>query len=299
MGSLCSKVCSKSNIQFAQQVDIEFEPQIQNYTSKVDKDFSKLEDKYNLLKDVRINVYMNLLSKFSLENATISENPLPTEKVTYNKNDAFFKVPMPSDEFQSFIENKLFKLTELYTVIGNEETKGSIFQDWFIEMHRSLFKKLQQNDKEKSLPEDSDRVKKFHLIAFGILYASGKNYEKIRLWFDLFQEEGKLKTSSELLDFLLSLFLISSYCILFARNKIGNKVDEIEPLEKDRMKEILDQCELKDSMNLVGVTEKLIFNNSIELTYDQFKMKFNKENNSLGFLISPKGIRNMLEKNNV
>ena len=94
--------------------------------------------------------------------------------------------------------------------------------------------------------------------------------------FNLFQENGKIKPSDELKEFLLAMFLTSSYCILYARNKLGVNNPDVPALEKSVMKKILDTCELKDSMNLSELTMKEIFNGQSELSYEAFKSLFNQ-----------------------
>ena len=65
------------------------------------------------------------------------------------------------------------------------------------------------------------------------------------------------------------------------------------------MKNILDTCELKDSVHLVDVAIQKMFGHTSELSYDSFKYLFNKDKDSLGWLISVKGIRHAIEENNV
>ena len=293
MGILCCKKASKSS----NAIDTEKDISVPSYTSKNDKDFLKLETTYNLLRDININDYMYSLSHFSLETATQSDNYSPNPE-TYSKNDPFFNEPISSDLFQSFIENKMFKHPNLYTKVGNNEVLASICKDCLLEIYRSLRMKLQQSDELDGLQKEDERIKKYHLIALGILYCSGRNVSKVRLIHDLFKENNNFTNSKELKDFLLALFLIPSYCTLSARNKIGKMNKEIGELGNEKMKLILDTCELKDSKNLVQVTEKKIFENS-NLNIENFKRLFSDKENGIGYLLTCKGIRNTLEKNNV
>lgn len=101
-------------------------------------------------------------------------------------------------------------------------------------------------------------------------------------------------------EFLLALFLVASYCSIAARNKLG-KYDAIGQISKEDLKQLLNAAELKDCQNLVGVANKLIFGEDLSgsLTYEQFKEKFKGSDNSISFLLSPSGVRSLLEKNNV
>ena len=120
--------------------------------------------------------------------------------------------------------------------------------------------------------------------------------------YNLFQQEDALKSSQLFSDFLLSLFIIASYGMASARNKL-KKFNEIGELETDKLKELLDSSELKDCQNLVEVANKLIFGEDLSksLNYQDFKMRFADENKdtSLSFMLSPSGVRYMLQQHNV
>ena len=107
--------------------------------------------------------------------------------------------------------------------------------------------------------------------------------------------------SDELSDFLLSLFLIPSYCMLFARGKVGNKIPGLGEFTKATAKEYIDFSELKDCENLVNITNERIFGENDTISYGVFKGKFVDEDNSknISYIFSPKGIRYMLKENNV
>ena len=87
---------------------------------------------------------------------------------------------------------------------------------------------------------------------------------------------------------------------------VGNKLsdfDEIGPIEKSDLKKLADSSELKDSQHLVEVTNKLIFGDDLSqsLNYEAFKAKFGGDNKdtSLGFMLSPPGVRYMQLLHNV
>lgn len=162
-----------------------------------------------------------------------------------------------------------------------------------IQIVKALGLKLQQKDKEKGLEKKEDRVTKLHLLGLGLLYCSGSNVSKIKVIYDIFKDGETLVSS----DFLLSIFLIPSYCILSSRNKL--KYKELGEFSKDTMKKILDASEIKDSLNLVDVTNKTLFGpENTGIVYDKFKGLFGLDE-GVGYLISPKGVRQALLKHNV
>lgn len=294
MGILC---CKKNKVALSEVIETEKEISIPSYSSPHDKQFSKLESQFNVLKDISFSHYAKSLSNFTLATATVTDDYSKITE-TYSKSDPFLKEPVSADLFQSFIENKIFKHPQLYATVGNNETLASVFKEAFLEIHKSLGKKLQQADKEKGGMANENRVTKTHLMALGILYCGGSNVSKAKFIFDIFKDNNVLQCTDDFKDFLLSLFLIPAYCMLYARNKLANRA-EIGEFPKETMKQILDSCELKDSMNLVEVTVNRIFGqDSAGIGYEKFKDMFTL-NDGIGYLLSPKGVRQTLLKNNV
>ena len=114
--------------------------------------------------------------------------------------------------------------------------------------------KLSQDAKAKG-NESADKnsiVKKGDALAYGILYCGGPNFAKVKALFNIFSENKELKSNEKFSNFLLSLFIIPSYGMANARNKLS-KFDEIGAVDKEKFKEILDSSELKDCQNLVVV----------------------------------------------
>ena len=61
------------------------------------------------------------------------------------------------------------------------------------------------------------------------------------------------------------------------------------------MCQLIQTCQARDAVNLVKVTINKFFTKTKELTYETFVSMFNKEEDSLGWTISTKGIRSALE----
>ncbi len=302
MGGLCSK-CIKSKkknyVRSSSETEEEKEIILYSYKSKPDKEYQKLETQYNLLRDIDFQDYMYSLVEFDMSNATLKDD-YSKANATYNYKDSFFKEPLSVDYFQSFLENKIIKHPALYIKTGNDENLKAKFEDMFLYIYKSLQSKLIQFDKEKGVTDNTEsRLKKGHCMVIGLLFCSGANISKIRFIFDLFKEDNILKESEELKEFLLSMYLTASYCVLFSRNKLGINNSDIPALEKEVMFDLLKTSEAKDSVNLVKVTINKLFGKTNELTYEAYVAMFSREKESMGWLISTKGIRSALEENNV
>ena len=171
-------------------------------------------------------------------------------------------------------------------------------------MHKGLAKKLFQNENQNENAEvnENNIIKKRDIICFGLLYCGGKKMKKVKLLFNLFKENDVIKSNEKFSKFLLSLFLLASYCILDAKILLSKNNEEIGILKKDDFKKLIDCAQLKDSQNLVKITNKLMFGEDLSksFSFGEFKNLFTlNKNESLGYLISPSGIRYMLQENNV
>ena len=81
------------------------------------------------------------------------------------------------------------------------------------------------------------------------------------------------------LTVLLALFLTAAYTMIPVRNKLSD-YDEIGAIDLNELIKLADTAELKDSLHLVEVTNKLIFGEDLSQTldYSGFKSKFDDDN---------------------
>jgi hypothetical protein len=294
MGKLCNK---RKKLALNDDIDVETEIKIKKYKSSFDKEFSKLESIYNYLTFITFKDFVFVLNKFSLENAVNEED--------YNNKELNFdKILIDNisiDEFQSFIENKIFK--HPVVIYKLNEISNTICKDNLLEIYKSLNKKLIQFDKENNNNNNNNnnRIKKYNILAFGVLFCSGTNISKIKNIFEIFKNKttnNLEKNSNEFNDFILTLCLIPAYCTIYSRNKLNESYNnELGDFDTELLKKILDASELKDSVNLCKIVCEKIFENE-NVNYEKWENLFVDEN-GIGFILSPKGIRNMLEKNNV
>ena len=101
-----------------------------------------------------------------------------------------------------------------------------------------------------------------------------------------------------LLLYLLSSFIISSYCVVSARKKIATSYPNIfSKLSNENIINMVQVSELKDSQNLVNVFNNSFFNKEV-FTWEEYRNKF-EDKNGFQWILSPRGIRAKLEQNNV
>ena len=271
----------------------EKEIDFKDYSSPNDEPLNIIEGKQNFFNFVQLIEYINLLDQFSIQSSTVSSEG--TVRTKFSSKDEFLKQEISSEEFQSFIENKIFTLEDLYEITGNNQVAASIFKQICIEIYKALELKLKQHYNNES----PIVIRKRNLLPIGILFCSSNNIEKIKFIFDIFKnEKDEICKSEELDDYLLSLFLTGSYCLISARNKIGGNYNEVGKLPKEDLVKLVNCAELKDCENLVNT-----FNNDFFVkeayTWEDFKGKFEDLENGFGWIFSSKGIRRKLEENNV
>jgi hypothetical protein len=293
MGNCCQKrTYQKINYLAPEEREIE----IKDFDSPNDKNLEILESKFNFFNFVQLVEYVNLLDQFNIQTSTIiTDEPMRTN---FSSKDEFLKQTMSIEEFQSFIENKIFDLEGLFEIIGNKDNQESIsiFKNMCLEIYRALDLKLKQHSKENN---ETDLIKKSNILAIGILFCACENIEKVKLLFNIFKnDEEEFCKSDELDDFLLTQFLISSYCLISARKKISNTPLQIEKLEEDDLINLANVSELKNCENLVKKFNETFFEKE-SYKWEEFKRKFEDIDNGFGWVISSKGIRRKLEENNI
>ena len=287
----CSKSTSKKGNNLApEEKEISFKDY---YLPNNDESLYEVESNQNFLKYISLYEYLNLLDIFTARNSTL-KTELPN-KYIFTSKDAFYQKDVSIEEFQCFIENKIFKLDEINELAVNNEISATIFKEICIEIYRALELKLRQHYDSN----DDVVIKKKNLIPLGLLFCNCNNIEKIKLLFDLFKNENEEFCKSDELDnFMLSDFLTASYCLISARNKIGKNFDTIEELKKDELIKLVNCAELKDNQHLVNVFNQTFFNKE-KLTWLEFKQKFQDKENGFGWIFSSQGIRRKLEEHNV
>ena len=134
----------------------------------------------------------------------------------------------------------------------------------------------------------------------GLLFCKSSNIGKLKLLFDILSDDKKQFTKSEAIDeLIMSLFLISSYCMITARVKIGKNNSKLPELSKEELKQAINVSELKDNQALLKYFNESFFAEKTSYSFEEFKAKFEDKESGYGWLLSSKGNRKMLETHNV
>ena len=298
--SLCSK---EPDDNLTELIPGEQEINLPNYSSTSDKYFSLVENKYNLIKNIQLFEYMNLLEHYSIETATIKFEG--KYRYDFSSKDPFLDSIMHQIEFQSFIENKLLTVNSIAEIHGEDIQTISLFKECLMKIFSAL--NLRLNNFYKNKNKNEENIKKLNLIALGMLYCRGKNINKIKLFFDLFKNDNNMFIKSEKLDdYLISAFFIASYCLVSVRAFIDNEEKGLPKIDNKLMVILLNEKGLSQKYceNLLKFFNENFFGEKQELNWDEFKNKFicneeNDDNKSFGWLFSTEGIRSKLEDKNI
>ena len=265
-----------------------------NYNAMSDKFLMTIENSYNLLLKIPFNEYAKVLLSFSQSGPlSTSSNSTPNNKSANNVSFAMLDEPISDDVFQHFISNKIIANDVLYNfTLENDHQTIMIFKDLLIETYRDFKKNFAIYSEDKY-----NITRKYHLLALGIVYCSGRVRDKVDFIFKLFKNSNNnFHKSQELNRFMLSCFLLPSCCQVFARMKMAMKYPFLGDISKEDMLSILDAFELSDLERLVGIVNGMLFKEKNFVNYNEYIEVF--QYNKLEWMLCPSGIRFNLEKFN-
>ena len=300
---------NKENFEKEEEIENEMKKPIKfpNYKDidEVGNMFIKLEEKsekINYLRNIDFNDYMISLTKFSIENADLSDN-YNKIKYTYSAKDEFYNESFNIESLQSFIESKILKHKNVYEKAfhsDNSYERTLMFKDFLFNLHKACIPKIKQflieNGTNEEDINENTIMKKNAAIIYGIFFCGGDDWLKVKIFFNLFKQEEKLKKSEDLTNFLLLSFIMATYSMCYSRNQLS-KYSALGEVDKELMGDAMKHFQVETSKKVVEYTNKLLFGNEQgnELIYDQFRQKCqsNEKNESVSFIFNARGIRNM------
>ena len=139
-------------------------------------------------------------------------------------------------------------------------------------------------------------MKKNAAIIYGLLFCEGDDWVKVKIFFNLFKENEKLKKSDDLNLFLFMLFITASYSMCYSRSQLS-KYATLGEVDEDIMSDAMKIFQIDTTKKLVEFTNTLLFGKeqNNELIYEQFRQmcQITEKKESASFLFSSRGIRYM------
>lgn len=264
---------------------------IKDYSSSNDELLKILETTHNYFTLVLLVDYVNLLEQYSIETSgIITDEPMHSN---FSSKDEFLIKSLTIEEFDNFIESKILILDELSQSLDKDNI--IIFKKFCNEMYKALESKLKEHYQKDDI---FNLIKKRNILAFGFLFCICENIEKIKLLFDIFKNEEKneFEKTEELNDFLITLFIISSYCVITARSNIFNEQIGIKKLDNEELLNLIKTSELKNCEHLVKIFNESFFKKE-SYNWNDFKKQFEDADYGFGWILTSKGIRRKLEEN--
>jgi hypothetical protein len=264
---------------------------LKDYSSLNDAPLSIFESKQNYFTQIQLVEFINLLEQFNIETSeVITDEPM---RSNFSSKDDFLEQSMSLEEFINFIDNNILISGDLINVNENDVI---FFKKFCIEMYKSLESKLKEHYKDDKV---FDSIKKRNIITLGILFCDCENIEKIKLFFDILKNDDKKEfIKNEVInDFLITLFLIGSYCLVNTRSIIFDEKNGIKKLGKDDLLNIFKISELKHCEILVETFNENFFKKE-SYNWPDFKKQFEDVDKGFGWILSSKGIRRKLEEIN-
>ena len=253
------------------------------YYSKSDSIFESLNET-NLLKYITLIEYINLLSNINPENVNdIFEGPYKMN-FSYYDSQNFINSYVSDELYNDFITKRILS----HRIMGEKET---IFKDICTEIYETLKNKIKEH-----YQNENAKMSKKNFISLGIFFCKGTNSFKMKLIFDLFKNaKGDLEQNKIFDEFLLSNFLIGSYCLILVRKNLSRNNPFVSEISFDKIDKYMEIYNLKNCEDLVKDFNFNFFN-GMKLTFYEYKLKF-KDNNGFGWIFAPEGIRQKLEEN--
>ena len=253
------------------------------YYSKSDSILESLNET-NLLKYITLIEYINLLSNINPENVNdIFEGPYKMN-FSYYDSQNFINSYVSDELYNDFITKRILS----HRIMGEKET---IFKDICTEIYETLKNKIKEH-----YQNENAKMSKKNFISLGIFFCKGTNSFKMKLIFDLFKNaKGDLEQNKIFDEFLLSNFLIGSYCLILVRKNLSRNNPFVSEISFDKIDKYMEIYNLKNCEDLVKDFNFNFFN-GMKLTFYEYKLKF-KDNNGFGWIFSPEGIRQKLEEN--
>ena len=235
--------------------------------------------------------YYLLLTEDTGKKDNIIEEQIRTFSIN---NDKLLNNLMSKEKFSNFIYNKLFTHPLLKNQVKDINYKTKCAQ-LLLYIYSSLKKNIYKYQYgSEYIPGSPNLVTKLHLLGIGFLYCGGRNIEKIDFLYRIFSEHDELVRKNELNDkFFLSIFLISSQCMLYANNKMDIDDDLKFPVRYLNT--------VRNSFSLINIETSInLFNNSFfedneYYEYEDFIRIFKEQD--FDWIFSPSGIRDFLERN--
>ena len=263
---------------------------VKSYDSSFDDVFTYYETDLNVLRNIELLDFKQLLFNYTATNEEKDE--------AKNKVSLEYDYEISDVMYRMFLEKKIFNHFEVEPILAKNESEAARAKALFSKMFDFYYKNykfyLKKICREKG-EHHHDKIKKLVLLSLGFVFCNtSSNYERALFFFNLFCDENReIKNSIDLETFLFFIILTPSNILLLA---ISTMTEEYEDLKLDEEKKIkIYSCfEVKDSKRILDITLEKLFKGKESINFNDFLSSVSE----IDWIFSTNGIRHILEKNN-
>lgn len=288
MGGLCNTSSVNSSHEIAMSPEFR-KNLLKKFKSSQDSYYDSFNKNHNLLKYIQLTEYSVLFTNFNFKN----NNQLSSGDLKKN----LFLEALDRFDFVTFLNTKIINHHLTYTMKHDESSQ--IFLDFLSKLYdivgKGLISYASVHNKKGGEKIKDKGIKKYLLLAIGILFCEAEDSTKVDIFFHTFSNESnELELNLFLKQFLYVQCLIASFggiwCIHDVAKVYPKAVSNVS--EQDYMKAL----ELYEVADIVEVTDKYVeklFSGKDRLSYDQFIDRIFSQGHD--WIFSGSGIRNTLE----
>jgi hypothetical protein len=287
MGALCNTGSNNANIEI-NLVEEYKDVVLKRYKSSNDSYYDIFEKQHNLLKYIRLCEYSILFNSFNFD-------PHKTGEILQKKR--LFIEDLEKNELISFFKAKIINHHILNSYKGSNTLQ--IFLEFIIKLFevvgKGLLSYIRINNKKGGVQLTDKKVKKYFLVAVGILFCSSDNLEKIDYIFHAFcNEKEKLEPGLQFEIFLYILCLSASFAGICSIQEVSKAYPiEVHAVAQNDYMKTLETYEVTDIVTVKDNFVKNMFSGVLSLNYNEYREKISTE--EFDWILTGPGIRTKLE----
>jgi hypothetical protein len=244
----------------------------------------------NLLKYIQLTEYAVLFTNFKFQNDNTTDCVDQKQNIFLENLDRF--------DYVGFLNTKIINHHLLKSFKQSETVQ--IFLDFLTKLYdiigKGLISYASMNNKKGGEKMKDKSIKKYFLLAVGILFCHTDDGTKLDIFYHTFSNESnELVLNLHLKQFLFVQCLIASFGGMWCIHDVAKIYPKAVPNVKEE--DYLKALELYEVSDIVEITDKYAINlfneTSGKLTYEEFMERITNQGHD--WIFSGAGIRNTLE----
>ena len=232
------------------------------YKSQSDAYLKPFEKDVNLFSFLTFSDFVTNLQTFQESEVAMSGTSIEEQTIT----------ELTVNDWELFLAKRICKHSNFKDSSEYDEQKVKLFIIFFKVLFFQLLKAYNNSVKTAEEALVATVEKKF-ICAFGVLYCSGRNLDKIKIVFDLLAISGKLHRDSQSFNkFLFFLLFNATLGPLTTINVIKSRIpnEYLTKISKEELNKMIENCSAPNLEKLTASAVEAIFDDKKEIDYLQF-----------------------------